>query len=44
MCIRDSMGEEQIARAMIEDVRQAVAAGREAVDTRGSTTAPALSE
>jgi CPA2 family monovalent cation:H+ antiporter-2 len=38
------MGEEQIARAMIEDVRQAVAAGREAVDTRGSTTAPALSE
>jgi CPA2 family monovalent cation:H+ antiporter-2 len=38
------MGEEQIARAMIEDVRNAVAAENKPVDTRGAATAPVLAE
>lgn len=38
------MGELEIARAMIEDVRKAVAAGKKPVGTRGSTTVPAHSE
>jgi CPA2 family monovalent cation:H+ antiporter-2 len=38
------MGELEIAKAMIEDVREAVALENKPVDTRGSTTAPALNE
>jgi CPA2 family monovalent cation:H+ antiporter-2 len=38
------MGEEQIARAMIEDVRKAVAAENELVDTPGPKAAPVLTE
>jgi CPA2 family monovalent cation:H+ antiporter-2 len=38
------MGELEIARAMIEDVRKAVAAGKKPIDTSGSTTASVLSE
>jgi hypothetical protein len=38
------MGEEQIARAMIEDVRQAVLAGNKPVDTNETPTAAALTE
>ena len=38
------MGELEIARAMIEDVRKAVAAESKPIDTRGPQAAPALSE
>jgi K+:H+ antiporter len=38
------MGELEIAKAMIEDVREAVALENKPVYTRGSTTAPALNE
>ena len=38
------MGELEIARAMIEDVREAVAAENKPIDTRGPKAAPALSE
>jgi CPA2 family monovalent cation:H+ antiporter-2 len=38
------MGELEIARAMIEDVRKAVAAESKPIDTRGPKAAPALSE
>ena len=38
------MGELEIARAMIEDVRKAVAAESKPIDTRGPQAAPSLSE
>jgi len=38
------MGEEQIARAMIEDVRKAVLVGNKANDTNETPTAAALTE
>jgi hypothetical protein len=38
------MGELEIARAMIEDVRKAVAAENKPIDTRGPKAATALSE
>ena len=38
------MGELEIARAMIEDVRKAVLPPNKAIDARGSKAAPALSE
>jgi voltage-gated potassium channel Kch len=38
------MGELEIAKAMIEDVRKAVMAPHKGIDTTGSATAPVLTE